>query len=40
MEEPQPPDGPEVDVPEWLSMRRITPETMRWSPEVEAAPAR
>ncbi|MGC5076340.1 SDR family oxidoreductase [Agrococcus sp. DT81.2] len=40
MEEPQPPDGPEVEVPEWLSMRRITPETMRWSPEVEAAPAR
>lgn len=40
MEEPQPPDDRDVDVPDWITVRRITPATMRWSPEVETAPAR
>lgn len=40
MDEPQPPDAPDVDVPSWLTTRRITAETMRWPAATAAAPAR
>lgn len=39
MDEPQPLDPPDVDVPSWLTTRRITTESMRWPAETAAAPA-
>lgn len=40
MDEPQPLDPPDVDVPQWLTTRPITAETMRWPAAPVAAPAR